>query len=47
MVAGPIAAKASPSQPMMDVRFKKSNTPNEDENRADRAVGNTWFGPAM
>ena len=27
------------------VRFRKSITDSPLENRADRAVGNTWFGP--
>src|SRR5690606_32001449 len=44
--AGPIAANASASQPMIDVRFRKSGTPSPDEKRALREVGSTWLGPA-
>ena len=28
-----------------DVRFMKSSTERPDENRAERAVGSTWFEP--
>ena len=29
------------------IRFWKSYTPSGEENRADRPVGSTWFGPAQ
>jgi len=29
------------------VRFTKSITESPEENRAERAVGSTWFGPPM
>ena len=29
----------------IEVRFMKSSTPRPEENRAERAVGRTWFGP--
>ena len=31
--------------PAMVVRFMKSSTESPEENRAERAVGRTWFGP--
>src|SRR6185312_5080012 len=44
--AGPIARRLSASQANSEVRFRKSRTPRPDENRALRAVGSTWLGPA-
>ena len=35
------------SQDNSVVRFMKSSTERPDENRAVRAVGSTWLGPAM
>ena len=35
------------SQDSSVVRFMKSSTERPDENRAVRAVGSTWLGPAM
>ena len=42
---GPIARNASGVIRASVVRFKKSITDKPDENRAERAVGKTWFGP--
>ena len=32
--------------PTMEVRFRKSETPRPEENRAPPLVGRTWLGPA-
>ena len=42
---GPMAASAAGVSRAMVVRFRKSITDSPDENRAERAVGKTWFGP--
>lgn len=39
--------KTASDMPMMDERFKKVWTESPEENRALRAVGNTWEGPAQ
>src|SRR5262249_55230268 len=46
MAAGPSLASASGSRRRSEVRFMKSSTPKPEENRAERAVGSTWFEPA-
>src|SRR5215207_8132914 len=43
---GPSAASCSGPHLRSEVRFMKSSTPSPDENRAERAVGSTWFEPA-
>ena len=43
---GAEAPRLPASQPTKVVRFMKSSTPRPEENRALRAVGSTWFGPA-
>jgi hypothetical protein len=40
-----MAASASGVIRAIVVRFMKSSTFSPEENRADRAVGSTWFGP--
>src|SRR6516164_2664272 len=46
MAAGPSARNCSGPHLRIDVRFMKSSTPSPEENRAERAVGSTWFEPA-
>src|SRR4051812_11692395 len=43
---GPSFLSASASSRRIEVRFMKSSTPRPEENRAERAVGSTWFEPA-
>jgi hypothetical protein len=43
--AGPMARRASGVIRASVVRFMKSSTDRPEENRAERAVGSTWFGP--
>src|SRR6201999_3610671 len=45
IAAGPSARNCSGPHLRIDVRFMKSSTPRPDENRAERAVGSTWFEP--
>src|SRR3954454_5990962 len=47
IAAGAIAPRLAGEQPTSVVRFIKSRTPSPDAKRALRAVGSTWFGPAM
>ena len=44
---GPMARRAAGVIFVNVVRFRKSITDNPLENRAERAVGSTWFGPPM
>ena len=44
---GASAARPAASQRTSEVRFTKSRTPRPEANRALRAVGSTWLGPAM
>src|SRR5262249_16959258 len=46
ITAGPSCASCSGPHLRIEVRFMKSSTPNPEENRAERAVGSTWFEPA-
>ena len=46
MAAGPSLLSAPASRRRIEVRFMKSSTPSPEENRAERAVGSTWFEPA-
>src|SRR5271169_6147791 len=46
IAAGPSARSWSGPHLRIEVRFMKSSTPRPDENRADRAVGSTWWEPA-
>ena len=43
--AGPIRSSAAALSDESVVRFMKSSTESPDENRAEPAVGSTWFGP--
>src|SRR5262249_43730316 len=45
IAAGPSARNCSGPHFRSDVRFMKSSTPSPEENRAERAVGSTWFEP--
>src|SRR5262245_32344084 len=45
IAAGPNVRNCSGPHLRIDVRFMKSSTPRPDENRAERAVGSTWFEP--
>src|SRR6516162_5330847 len=45
MAAGPSERSWSGPHLRIDVRFMKSSTPSPEENRAERAVGNTWLEP--
>src|SRR3954447_24734037 len=47
IAAGASAPRLAGSQPTSVVRFMKSSTPSPEAKRALRAVGSTWFGPAM
>src|SRR5205085_12163264 len=45
IAAGPSARNCSGPHFRIEVRFMKSSTPSPEENRAERAVGNTWLEP--
>src|SRR5579863_78002 len=45
IAAGPRLRNWSGPHLSIEVRFMKSSTPRPDENRAERAVGNTWLEP--
>src|SRR5436190_163008 len=47
IATGASAARPTASQRTSELRFRKSRTPRPDAKRALRAVGKTWFGPAM
>src|SRR5580704_17851561 len=47
IAAGASAPRLAASQPTIVLRFMKSRTPRPEAKRALRAVGKTWFGPAM
>ena len=47
IAAGPMALSVDGAQESSVVRFMKSSTDRPEENRAVRAVGRTWLGPAM
>ena len=44
-MAGASSRNSSGPSFSTDVRFMKSSTERPDENRAERAVGRTWFEP--
>src|SRR5262249_38064133 len=46
IAAGPSARNWSGPPWRIDVRFMKSSTLSPEQNRAERAVGSTWFEPA-
>src|SRR5580704_18485634 len=47
IAAGASVPRLAASQPTIVLRFMKSRTPRPEAKRALRAVGKTWFGPAM